>query len=185
MAWDPLTQPVDKAVFAGRPTPGLCEVLGAGSARKWEENGGYGMSGAILVYRGIALCHFDLNLTLWNDDHWAEWEQFREVVQRPPLGRFARASQIYHPVLNEAGIHACVIENVTAPEQIENGVWQIVIKCIEWRVYKLSQSKPDGAEATPVDPRQAKIGDLAGEAGDVLQDLKDLIGNLAGSSGEP
>ena len=57
-----------------------------------------------------------------------------------------------------------VVEDVTATEQTEDGVWTIECKCIEWRRYGQALSKPDGADATPVDPNEQRIGELSDEA---------------------
>jgi len=164
VTWNPIEDPTDECLLAGYATPGLCEVVGASSPRKWDEQAGYAMTGAILLYRGIGLAHFTLRFRLFTLTHWDQWEIIKPVLLRPPVGRRAKALDVNHPVLNEVGISQLVVEDVTAPEQVEDGVWQIEVKCIEWRRYSLGASKPDGAEATPADPREVEIGDLDGEA---------------------
>jgi hypothetical protein len=163
MTWNPIEQPVDECWLGGYATPGICEVVGASSPRKWDEQAGYAMSGAILIYRGTGLAHFSLNLKLYTLEHWNTWDLIKPILMRPPVGKRANALDVVHPVLNEVGISQLVIEDVGAPEQVEDGVWSISIKCIEWRRYGLGVSKPDGSEATPADPRDVEIGELTDE----------------------
>jgi hypothetical protein len=163
MTWNPLTQPTDKVILGGLETPGLAEVLGASSARKWDILSGQGMSGGILIYRGIEPSQFTIRIRLLTEVDWDDWARFRPIVLRPPIGKIARTFDITHPVLNEVNIHACVIKDVTAPTQGEDGEWVIEITCIESRVPRRSRSKPDAAEATPFDPREQKIKDLTAE----------------------
>jgi len=167
VTWNPLTQPADKLKLKGVLSPGLCEIVGASSGRKWDELAGYAMSGALLVYRGIKLSHFTVKLKLLTDQDWVDWAAFRPLVMRPPIGPVARTLDIYHPQLDEVGIHHCVIEEVHQPVQDEDGVWIIEIACIESRVHKKSVGKPDAAEATPNDPRDDYIGELKAQR-DVL-----------------
>lgn len=173
MTWNPLTQPTDKLTLGGRESPGLCEVVGAASGRKWDELAGYAMSGAILVYRGIKLSHFNIRLKLLTEKDWDDWEKFRPVLMRPPIGKIARTLDIVHPQLDEVDIHHCVIEEVKQPVQEDDGVWIIEIACIESRVHKKSVSQPDAAENTPVDPRDVAIGELKGQ--------RDALANDAGN----
>lgn len=174
-AWNPLNEPVDYAVIAGKRTPGLCDIVGANSPRKWEELDGYGLSGARLKFRGIGLSHFSIKLRLYDDRDWADWFAFRPLVERPPLGKFAKAKKIVHPQLTEVGVHAFVVEDLLAPERTDDsGEWTIEIKCIEFRLPKLSLSKPDAATATPVDPQEQIIGDLTNQR-NALADEDDAI----------
>jgi hypothetical protein len=149
-------------------TPGVCEIVGASSPRKWEESTGPGLSGAILWYRGIALSHFSLRLTLYTVDDWTAWESFRGLVKRPAIGKFGRAMDIEHPILAELGIVAVVIEDVRAPDQVENGVWMIEIMLIEYRRLTAAQGKADGAAADEHDPVE-----------DLIQKLHDQADSLA------
>jgi hypothetical protein len=158
--WNPLDQPVDKVIMAGRITPGIAEITGADSPRKWDESSGPGLSGALLLYRGNALSHFSINLYLYTVEDWNDWAAFRPFVLKKPLGKVPRAFDVSHPQLAEVGIHSCVIENVHAPEQTDNGVWIIQIPCIEFRKLKAEQGKPDGSAATPADPVDDFIGGL-------------------------
>lgn len=157
MTWNPIQNPTDVCLLGGVKTPGICEITGASSPRKWDKKAGYAMTGAILVYHGIDLSAFTISLKLYTLEHWTGWEVIKPLLMRPPIGRVAKALDVVHPVLNEVGISQLVVEDVSAPEQVEDGVWLIAIKCIEWRRYKIDVGTPDGSEATPADPRQVEI----------------------------
>jgi hypothetical protein len=188
--WNPIDYPTDRCLIGGYPTPGLCEVQGASSPRKWDEQAGYAMSGAILIFRGRALSRFTLTFRLFTVEHWQQWADIRPILTSPPstkkptgpegsavlLGAggpiegggvgftVSKALDIDHPVLSEVGITHIVIEDTTAPEQTEDGVWTISVKCIEWRRISRGVSKPDGAQKEPTDPLQVELEGLNSEA---------------------
>lgn len=157
MAWNPLDQPVDYIKLAGQKSPGLAEVIGAASPRKWDERGGYGLSGSTVVFRGVGLCKFTVKIKLYTADDWASWDAWRPLVAKPPLGTRARAQEIWHPLLEQLEVSAAVVEEVSQPEQTNDGEWTITIKFIEYRKPKVALAKPDGAKATPADPIETQV----------------------------
>lgn len=157
MVWDPLSQPVDYIKLGGQKSPGLAEVLGATSPRKWDERGGYGLSGSTVVFRGVGLCKFSVKLKLYTEEDWADWAAWKPLVDKPPLGTRARAQDIWHPLLEQLGVAAAVVEEVSQPEQTNDGEWTVSIKFIEFRRPKVALAKPDGAKATPADPIDTNV----------------------------
>lgn len=157
MSWNPIEQPIDKVVMAGKLTPGIAEIVGANSPRSWDERGGYGLSGALSVFTGIKLAHFSIRLSLYTIEDWNDWHAFKAIVAKPPYGKRPRAIDISHPILDDVGIRAVGVEDVLGAEQSDAGVWTIEIKCIEFRKPKVALAKPEGATATPVDPVEQKI----------------------------
>jgi len=155
--WNPLSQPVDHIILAGRKSPGLAEVTGGASPRKWDERGGYGLSGSTLVFKGIGLAKFTVKLKLYTEDDWAAWHTWKPLVDKPPLGSKAKAMDITHPLTEQLGVAAVVVEEVSQPEQTDSGEWTITIKFIEYRKPKVALAKPDGAKATPADPIETGI----------------------------
>lgn len=156
--WNPIEQPTDKLKLSGVWSPGICEIGGAGSPRKWDEIDGYGWSGGIVVYHGIKLSHFSVRLALYDVDDWTDWQAFRPLVMKPPIGSRPRTHPIWHPLLAEVGIAACVVEDVKAPEQVDHGVWVVEIAMIESRLPKHGTvAKPTGADATEDDWREREI----------------------------
>lgn len=157
MAWDPLSSPVDFIKLAGQKSPGLAEVLGGASPRKWDERGGYGLSGSTLVFRGVGLAKFQVKVKLYTVEHWNAWRAWKPLVSKPPLGTRPKAQDIWHPLLEEIEVKAAVVEEVSQPEQTGDGEWTVTIKFIEFRKPKVSLAKPDGAKATPADPIETNV----------------------------
>ncbi len=175
---NPIDTPVDKARIAGQYTPGVCEVIGAGSPRNYEELGGAGWSGALVVFRGLKPAHFSLQLTLTETSDWNAWDKFEPLVRRPPFGKLPQALDVVHPFLSRLGITSMVIEDTLAPNQTDSGIWMIELKCIESRKLKPGSAAIDGSAATPVDPREAKIEKLTAR-------LAALIDAAAGEGNAP
>lgn len=164
MAWDPIAQATDVATIGGKPTPGICEIVGASSPRKWDEIAGYGWSGGILVFHGLPLSHFIIRFTLYTAEDWIAWHELRPLLTRPPLGKRPRALVLRHPQAAELGIFGIVVELLKQAVQVDDGVWQIEVDVIESRQYKQAAiAKPDGAEEQPPDPRELEIERLTGQ----------------------
>lgn len=154
------TRAFDVVYLAGEPTPGLAVVEGnSGSPRKWQESGGYGLTGATIRFTGVGLAKFDIILTLVTNEHWAAWEAYQHVLAPPVPGTYARALAVFHPLLKTLRIHECVIEDVSIPKQTQAGVWQVLLPCKAFRKPKLTFATPEGAKATPTDPVDAQIQD--------------------------
>ena len=157
----------DYVLIGGKRTPGGCSIVKAGTPRTWQIATGYGLSGATLRYTGAGLSKFDVIVTLWEDDHWADWADFATVLKRPPSSVLAALSKsiftdaflgvalqnatpsalaIKHPILTTPplSITAVVIEDVSQPTPSEWGDWDIVISCIEWRAPMASLGTVDG-----------------------------------------
>jgi hypothetical protein len=158
MTWNPLDNAINYAKFAGKKTPGLGMVEGAGSPRAWDERGGYGLSGSTLVFTGLKLSEFTFKIRLYSTQDWNDWHSFKEIVKKPPPRVRPRAIDFWHPFTEDLGIKSVVVLDVSQPEQVdETGVWEISIKLKAYRRPKLTLAKPDGSQAGPVDPIDAMI----------------------------
>lgn len=150
----------DVVFFAGEPTPGLAIVEGSsGSPRKWQEVGGFGVSGSTIRFTGLGLAKFDVIVTLVTDEHWKAWEPYQRRVLAPPSAQpgAAKALSIFHPLLKPLEIRECVVDDISIPKQTQASVWQVLIPCRAFRKPKLTFATPDGAKATPTDPVDAQI----------------------------
>lgn len=156
MPWNPITQWQDDCNLGGHTVPGICEVVGAGSPRQWDEQKGPGMSGAFVVFHGKKLAHFSIKTRLYSVEDWNEWDAFKPFIEAIPLGRLQGAFDITHPITAAVNIRSVVIEEILAPIQTGDGEWTIEIKLIEFRKPKLSIAKPDGAQAEKKDPEELK-----------------------------
>lgn len=163
MTFNPLTAPQDYIELANQRSPGIAELVGASSPREWDERKGYGVSGSFSVFRRRGLAHFSVRLKFYTNEDWAAWAAWKPIVDKVPTRRGGGENpasgylKIDHPILADLDIKAVGVEDVGQPEQIEDGVWQVTIKFIEFRQPKFALAKPEGAKATPVDPYDAKI----------------------------
>lgn len=157
MPWNPIERSQDYVVLAGKKTPGIAEIVGAGSVRDWDVRKGYGLLGAISVFTGRGLAKFSIRLRLYTLEHWREWDAFRPIVERMPKRRFGSGKDsgmldILHPTLLGLGIKAVGVTKLSAPEQTADGEWTITIDVIEFRRPKIALATPDGpASPTPLD----------------------------------
>lgn len=157
MTFQPIDDPVDYVELAGQRSPGICEVLGGSSPRRWDERRGYGFSGSTLIFRGVGLCRPTLKLRLYTAQDWADWHEWSRLVQRPPLGERARALDIVHPILEDLGVRSVVVEDVLQPQQTADGEWTIEVRLIEYRRREAALERIDGATAAVTDPIDKQI----------------------------
>lgn len=170
MAWNPLTQPINHILLAGKKSPGIA-IVGqnkpADAPSKWDERQGYGLSGAWLFYTGDGLAHFNVQLKLYTVQDWEDWAVWKKLVMRRPLtpGDAAggvlprpKALDIWHPFLEELKIKSVVVENRIQPQLTdETGEWTIEILFAQFRQPKPAFAKPEASKAQEVDPLDAKI----------------------------
>lgn len=149
MSWNPLRQPIDKWVLAGRLSPGMGSIEKANSPRKWDEIGGYGASGSVLIFHGRKLVPFDGVLRLYTEEDWADWDAFKPIVLRPPYGSTPKALDIWHPWLQLLEVKSAVVTDVLQPEEIDNGGYRIVIQFLEHRKPKLALAAPVASAPAP------------------------------------
>lgn len=159
MTFNPLSTPVNHILLANRRSPGLADIKGSNSPRRWDERRGYALSGSRVVFRGIGLARFIVTLRLYNDDDWDNWHDWRELVQRPPVGQRARAQDIWHPILEDLLITSAVVEDVLQPRPTtDDGEWSIDIKFIEFRPPVRVVNNVEGSDETEeLDPVQQRI----------------------------
>lgn len=167
MTWNPITDPIDYVLVAGKKSPGIATILGASSPRRWDERKGYGLSGAFVVFRGLGLSKWTVQLRLYTEEDWRTWDEWKEVVKKPPVSaqgdlgffRRPRALDIWHPILEDLGIKSAVVEDLLQPLQTADGEWTIEIKMIEFRRPEFNLAKPEGSEKEVTDPVDAYIED--------------------------
>jgi hypothetical protein len=166
---NPLTNPIDYILLAGERSPGIADVEGAATPRKWDSAQGYGMSGAVARYTGDELSEFSVKLRLYSDDDWLRWDFWKPLVAKAPIGTRPKALDIWHPFLEELGIKSVVVKNWKQPIQSADGEWTIEIVFLQYRKPRAQSSKPDGAKSATTDPYDQRIEQLTGQ-------LKELAG---------
>lgn len=167
--WNPLTFPVNFVLFGGKETPGLADVSGADSPRKWDERIAPGMGGAFLIVMGRPLIHFSVKVRLYTDQDWQDWYQFIPALRKYPKRQgaalpgtpppAAHAIDVWHPWLSDAGIASCVIADILQPVENTPGEWMHEIKCIEFRQPKPVIAPVKAAKTSPeiLDPVDQEI----------------------------
>jgi hypothetical protein len=163
MSWNPITNPVDYWILQSQKCPGIGRIQKAGSPRKWDERGGYGASGGVLVFRGRKLPQYDGIIELYTEADWEAWRIFKPLVDRPPFGSIPKALDIWHPYLADLGIKSCVVLDVSQPEEMDLGGHRITVSFQEFRPLKLSLAKPEASKKTadndPYDKEIARLTD--------------------------
>ncbi len=168
MAFLPLEQPnLDFYLLDGKPSPGLSSIDGAGSPRKVEQRLGYGLSGAISIFRGAELSEFSISTSLYTAEDWAAWHVFSPLLLTPPRGQRPVVRGIYHPILADLKIEKVLVKDLTQPVQTGEGVWTFVAKFVAWQKVKAALKKPEGVTSVVTDPEEIKIG--------LLVDQKDAL----------
>ncbi len=140
------------------PSPGVAVIKGAGSPREWDVRKGYGYSGASLVFTGTGLSEFEVDLFLFEPEHWAVWTAFAVLLTNPPPppGVIPVSLGFDHPRVNRAPwfINKVVVKDVSSFETGDTGMESCTIKFIQYRkpVVALLPPKegPPGASVVPV-----------------------------------
>lgn len=172
MTFNPLTAPVDHVILSGSRSPGIATIDGASSPRQWDERRGYGLSGATLVYKGLKLARFSLELRLLTAEDFDAWEAWRPMVQRPPAGQRPQALDIEHPITEMLGIRSVVVEDVLQPKQTGDGEWTVEIKLLEFRAPARAVARPEASADRPTpstDPVDAVIERLTAQVQELAQ----------------
>ncbi|AKT38251.1 hypothetical protein [Chondromyces crocatus] len=150
---NPLRNPeaFDVWFLAGQVSPGLSEVAGASSPRKWDERQGYGLSGATIVYTGDGLAQFAIKVFLWEDEHFEQWAAFKVLLKKAPSGTRPKALDIYHPILEDLEISSVVVEDRSQLTEVqgEPGMFFVEVKFKQHRAPTPAIGKPTGSQSKP------------------------------------
>lgn len=172
MAWNPLDDPIDHFTLGGQRSPGVAEIIGLGSPRKWDEKKGYGTSGATLVYAGDGLVAFSAKVYLTTRADWNDWHAFAPLVERSPKGDKPKALDIWHPQTEAKDIRSVIVEDVLGPSRDgDDGRWQVEIKFKQYRAPKPALSKPKGSSSNAGNTQEDERDKLIRE---LTQQVKDL-----------
>jgi hypothetical protein len=95
-------------------------------------------------------------------------------LQEKQASRAQQASQFKESnarMLEQLGIKAVLVEDVSQAEQTDPGEWTITIKFKEFRKPVAALSKPEAAKATPLDPYERAILEKDGEIDGLAEEL--------------
>jgi hypothetical protein len=161
---------VDKINVAGQLSPGACEISRGFAPNKWDERNGYGLSGSTLIFRGIGLATFTVKIRMWTDEQLAEWETWKQIIDRPVSRKYPRALKVWHPILEDMGVSAAIVEKRGQLTKKNTGDWEVEIYFKEYRKPKVALAAPDGAkDQKPIDPYDQKISELTGQLGELMK----------------
>lgn len=191
MTFRPLTEPIDYIVLAGRRSPGIATIEGAATPRDFQERRGFGISFAMLRFRGVRLARFKVLLRLVTDEDWDGWHEWKDLVARPelesnprratPPGAFPRLTappmDIEHPILADLGVTSAVVEDQLQPVQSADGEWVIEIRFIEYRAPVIALERTEGAQARSGDNIENAIE--ANERAIALEDMASPAGRAS------
>jgi hypothetical protein len=162
MSWNPYDDPVNHILVAGARSPGYANVAGLGSPRNWEERQGYGLSGSTLVFTGVKIANWDVEIELATAKEWDEYHSWRQVIKKPPPRVRPKALDVWHPFLEMHEIKSAVVVDETQPTEREPGIWVVKISFKQWRRPRIAMAKPDGSKAKITDPYEQTTANLAG-----------------------
>lgn len=134
--------------LGGKRPPGIAVVRGAGTPRKWDKRAGYGITGAYLVFTGDDLASFEIDIIIWDEEHWTEWLAFAPVLEKPKAGQRPKAIGIMHPLVNRPPwrITSVVVDDVLQFEPDADGeIWICTIKVTPFKGPAPALSKPTAA----------------------------------------
>lgn len=173
---NPITNPdaYDHILLGGIESV-LCEVAGASSPRKWDEQKGYGSSGATIVYTGDGLANFAVKFMFYRTEDFVAWDAFSLQLAKSPSGAKPTALDIYHPTLEQLGIVSVVVEDVGQLTQVADGMWVIEVKFKQYRAPTPAKGKPGGSKSNG---NTYSAGNAGANAAQLIKDLEKQMQGL-------
>lgn len=144
-------------------SPGYIKsISGHDSKVNWDVKAGTGQSGASVTLKDIPLRTVKIEIFLSDEEDYAAWDDFREVIESTVAGTTPKALEIYHPELAAVGITSVVKSNISGPKYDGKGGATYTIELQEYRPPKPKSGSPSGAKkATANDPNAAANAELA------------------------
>lgn len=155
-----------------------------GGARKfgWQQQKGFGLSGAYSFPTGDELVEPEFDVEIWASQDAFNFRAIRAKLLSHATYTVAgtsssKAMGIHHPELKAMGVISVVLQEITPLVQDDYGLWTCSAKFLQFRPPKLGPAKPlasipDTAAPTPTAQDQADIE---------LQKLTDEINKLTGT----
>lgn len=185
----------DSIRIGGDWCPGLAIARKGGTPRKWDKRPGYGFSGATLVYLGLDLSEFQVDVSIWTQRQMtsflAFYRKYLQEIQAPRAvvgvgATFLPALQpkalgIYNPFLAAIGILSVEITNVSQFELVdERGIYGCTIDMIVYRPAVQVLARPAGQipnAGKPIPTAKSKGEEEIQRLLDQAQHLEDNLAN--------
>lgn len=118
--------------FVPTPSPGVCVIRNAGRPLRIDRRDGYGFDGGRLTTLGTKINDFEVEIRIWEAEHWIQWELFELAMEPPKLvpGVPSFSLGIGHPILKAIKITNVVLEDPGAWEPGETGDWYRTLKFV-------------------------------------------------------
>lgn len=160
-----------KAQLSGVPTPGWIPARGGmkGFRRKsgFDKKKGKGSAGATLTLVTAPPVEGEVELHLFTEDDFADWDDFAQgVLSTPTAAQQKDGLPWYWPAHASIGLTTVVVEDYSPPESMGRGLYAVHIKLCEWfpppalSIVKTVASTSPGASVAnnnapvkPIDPR--------------------------------
>lgn len=179
MSWNPIDDPIDHFVLSGQKSPGVAEITGLGSPRKWDEQKSHGSSGGGLVFGGDAIVNFSAKIYLTTREDWNDWHAFAPLVERSP-DKKPSALDIWHPQTEMKNIKAVVVEDCLGPNRDgDDGRWVVEIKFKQYRPAKPAMAKPKGSQNNSKGSGGSKGNPEEDERDKLIRELSQQVKDLA------
>lgn len=140
----------DYVVLVGEPSPGLCDVSGAGRKYEWDIRKGHGLAGATVVYTGEGLAKFTVRFFVWDNepaegpDLWDDWHTWWARLDTTDK---TKGLDISHPYLDELNIKSVVVDEEKQWTQVEPGYFAKDVSFLQFREPTPETGKPSGSKA--------------------------------------
>jgi hypothetical protein len=149
--------------LGGARSPGQVTLTGHDRKYAWDVKAGAGLSGASTTLKNVPPVEITATFYLADDEDFANWPPYREVVNSTVSGKTPKALDAYHPDLAANGINSLVLASMGGVVHDKKGGRTIVVKFQEYKAPKPKGGSPNGSKTKPKenDPNAAAKAELA------------------------
>lgn len=164
---DPITQPRawDKIQIGGVDSPGTCTVSEFKRAHEFDVKKGKGTYGATITFVGRPPAKGTVKFSLWAQDHFQEWKEFRKLLKYDPTKTTVTAIDIAHPSLRDIDITSVVTESIGNITPEGKGMYSCTVEFLEY-----FPPPPKSAVSTPAGSKGGTSGGAG--SGDPVADAQ-------------
>lgn len=158
---------VNTITLAGQTMPGQWVLSDASKVFGWQEQKGFGLSGAFAFPTGDELVHAKFTVSIWTSVDFAAFREVRKSLLKKPVFTVggtltSKALGIDHPELKAMGVTAVVVKSVSAMVNDGTGLWTCSVEFLQWRKPVLALPKPSTVipDAPPPQPTAQDAQDI-------------------------
>ena len=133
--------------LGGNTMPGKWTLHRATKIFGWQQQMGYGLSGAYLLPKGDPLVLAEFRVDFWAHADYLIFRQLKKILLAKaalalPGGIATCALGINHPELNEMGVSSVVVSELGAAIQQDGGLWEVRISFLQYRPFSPALAPP-------------------------------------------